>query len=54
MSAATTMLGQVKCFCTQEVPLLDISNNEILYYTLKRNFKYDVFYPVVINLFPKG
>ena len=33
VSATTTLLGQVKWFCTQEVPLLDISNNGIFYYT---------------------
>ena len=27
-----------KYFCTQEVPLLNISNDDILHYTLKRNF----------------
>ena len=35
---ATTLLGQVKCLCTQEVPLLNISNNELLHYILKRNY----------------
>ena len=29
--------GQVKYFCTQEVPLLNISDNEILHYTLKKD-----------------
>ena len=36
--ATTILLSGVKRFCTQEVPLLNISNNEILHYILKKNF----------------